>query len=84
MINNHSAPATLTNQQKQKLMNQIETIVPITVPSVLLICDCGNDIHPRLCVPEACSDREEIQSLCNQACGTLPSFRGQCMTGMRC
>jgi hypothetical protein len=84
IINNYSALATLTNQQKQQLLNQIENIVPVTIPSVLLICDCGNDIHPRLCVPETCSDRSEIQSLCNQACGTLPAFRSQCMTEIRC
>jgi hypothetical protein len=58
--------------------------VLITIPAVLLICDCGNDIPPRFCVPEVCSDRSEIQSLCNQACGTLPAFRRQCMTEIRC
>jgi hypothetical protein len=83
-INNHSALATLTNQQKQQLLNQIENIVPITIPAVLLICDCGSDIHPRLCVPEICSDRTEIQSLCNQACGTLPAFGPRCMPEIRC
>jgi hypothetical protein len=84
IINNYSALATLTNQQKQQLLNQIENIVPVAIPAALLICDCGNDIHPRLCVPELCSDRAEIQSLCNQACGTMPSFRSQCMTDIRC
>jgi hypothetical protein len=84
IIDNHSALVTLTNQQKQQLLNQIENIVPITIPAMLVICECSNDIQRRLCVRESCSDRSEIRSLCNQACGTLAAFGSQCMAAKQC
>jgi len=84
IINNHSALITLTNQQKQQLLNQIENIVPITTPAMSVICECSNDIQRRLCVRESCSDRSEIQSLCNQACGTLAAFGNECMAAKQC
>jgi len=84
IINNHSALVTLTNQQKQQLLNQIENVVPITIPAMSVICECSNDIQRRLCVRESCSDKSEIQSLCNQACGTLAAFGNQCMAAKQC
>lgn len=84
LINQYPALAAMTDQQKQALLNQIEKIVPVTNPAMLLTCECSDNIQRAICVRESCSNQSEIQSRCNEACGTLAAFRSRCSASRQC
>jgi len=84
LIDTYPALATMTDQQKQGLLNQIEKIVPVTNAAMLLTCECSDNIQREICVRESCSNQSEIQSRCNQACGTLAAFRNRCSASRQC
>lgn len=84
LLNGYRTLAALPDRQKQVLLNQIEKIVPVTVSASQLVCSCSHGIQRKLCVRERCSNRSELQSACNEACGTLASFKNQCMTSRQC
>ena len=83
-INRYPNLAEMSEQQKQLLLNQLETIVPIKIPESRIICSCSNDIRRELCTRERCSNNLEIQSLCSQACGTLAAFKSECFASNKC
>ena len=56
----------------------------VAVPATLLVCQCAGDIQRKMCVHETCSDRSDLQSLCNEACGTLAAFGTQCTVSNVC
>lgn len=84
MINRYQELSVLPDRQKQVLLDQIEKIVPITIPANQLVCNCSDNIQRKLCVKERCSNRSALQSICNEACGTLASFKSQCQTSQQC
>lgn len=84
VLNGYRTLVALPDRQKQVLLNQIEKIVPVTVSASQLVCSCSHGIQRKLCVKERCSNRSELQSVCNEACGTLASFKSQCMTSRQC
>jgi hypothetical protein len=84
LIDKYPALATMTDQQKQGLLIQIEKIVPVTNAAMLLTCECSDNIQREICVRESCSNQSEIQSRCNQACGTLAAFRNRCSASRQC
>lgn len=84
LLNGYSRLAVLPERQKQVLLNQMEKIVPVSIPANQLVCYCSHDVQRKLCVKERCSNRSELQSLCNEACGTLASFKSQCLTSRQC
>lgn len=84
LINGYPKLAVIPDRQKQVLLNKLETIVPVTIPANLLVCNCSHDIQRKLCVKERCSNRSELASICNEACGTLASFKSQCQTSRQC
>jgi len=77
-INQYPKLAGLPDQQKQILLDQLEIIAPMTIPQSRIVCNCGSEIKRELRVPERCSNNLEIQSICNQACGTLSAFKSEC------
>ena len=84
LLNGYRTLGALPDRQKQVLLNQIEKIVPVTTPASQLVCSCSHAIQRKLCVKERCSNRSALQSLCNDACGTLASFKAQCLTSREC
>jgi hypothetical protein len=84
LINGYPKLAVVPDRQKQVLLTQMEKIVPVTISANLLICNCSDDIQLKLCVKERCSNRSELQSICNRACGTLAAFKSQCLTSEQC
>jgi hypothetical protein len=84
LIDTYPALATMTDQQKQGLLNQIEKIVPVTNAAMLLTCECSDNIRRDICVRESCANQSEIQSRCNEACGTLAAFRNRCSASRQC
>jgi hypothetical protein len=83
-INEYPKLAEISEQQKQLLLNQIETIIPMKLPRNRIVCSCSNNINRELCTQERCSNSSEIQSLCNQACGTLAAFKSECSASQKC
>jgi hypothetical protein len=83
-INGYPKLAEMTEQQKQVLLNQLETIVPINIPENRVVCSCSNDIKREFCSRERCSNKLEIESLCIRACGTLSSFKSECFASNKC
>lgn len=84
LFDGYRALAMLPERQKEVLLNQIEKIVPVTVPASLLVCSCSNGIERKLCIRERCSNHSELGSACNKACGTLASFKSKCLTARQC
>jgi hypothetical protein len=84
LINGYAAIAVLPDRQKEVLLNQIEKIVAVSLPANQLVCNCDQDVQRKLCVKERCSNRSELQSICNRACGTLASFKVQCHDSQQC
>lgn len=84
LINGYPGLAALQERQQQVLLNQLERIVPVSISASLLVCNCSHGIQRKLCVKEPCTNRSELQSLCNQACGTLAAFETQCLTSRQC
>lgn len=84
LLNGYRTLAALPDRQRQVLLNQMEKIVPVSIPASQLVCSCSHGIQRKLCVKERCSNRSELQSACNEACGTLASFKSQCMTSKQC
>lgn len=84
LINGYPKLESLPDRQKELLLGQMENIVAITTAAQQLACQCGNEIKREICVRESCANRSELQSLCNQACGTLGSFGMQCAASPKC
>jgi hypothetical protein len=83
-INQYPRLASISEQQKQAVLNEIEKAVPVNISASQLICSCSNDIKREMCVRERCSNLSEMQSLCNQACGTLAAFKSECSASSKC
>lgn len=84
LINGYPELAELPARQQQVLLDQMEKIVPVAISGNLLVCTCSHDIQRKLCVKERCSNHAELQSICNNACGTLASFKSECLTSRQC
>ena len=84
LIDRYPKLVTLTDQQKEVLLAQMESIVPIALPLNQIVCNCSDDIQVKLCIKERCSNRAGLQSICNRACGTLAAFESQCEISQIC
>lgn len=84
LIDGYPKLASLPEQQKELLLNQLEKIIAPAPAGNLLVCECSNEIRRELCVSESCAATSELASQCNKACGTLAAFRNQCSASPTC